>query len=212
MGYQRISLAGLQLKELEELVIPKTKSEPLKTPTMSVNPAKPIQKQNALPSLAQKQTPKPKSKDNKQAQDASSQVATKQSKNLPITSTQPPSFYSLNQLSSDESELKKLYGAEFYSLSKADKDFLNQNYRKIYDITNRYLIYPPVAGRLRISGTNRLEFYLHPNGNISGLKIISSSGYEILDKNSLQTIEIAYKDYPYPKKTLKMIFQINYKL
>ncbi len=126
------------------------------------------------------------------------------------TST-PPSFYQLLQ-ENIQNPWQEFYGEEAYSLSKEDKAYLDENYHKIYIITQRNLRYPQQAGRLGLQGTNRVEFYLQPNGDITDLKITSSSGYAMFDKNSLRTIEISYKDYPRPKKPLKIIFYIHYKI
>ena len=111
-----------------------------------------------------------------------------------------------------QSPWQELYGDEVRSLSKEDKAYLDENYRKIYTITQRNLRYPQEAGRLGLQGVNRVEFFLQPNGDITDLRITSSSGYEMFDKNSLRTIEISYKDYPRPKKPLKIIFYIHYKI
>uniref|UniRef100_UPI00404762DA energy transducer TonB n=1 Tax=Aliarcobacter sp. TaxID=2321116 RepID=UPI00404762DA len=70
--------------------------------------------------------------------------------------------------------------------------------------------YPRLAAKLRISGTNVIEFMFHPDGSISDLKITTSSGYEIFDKYSKELIEIAYKDYPKPKTSTKIRFNVQY--
>ncbi|MGD9595809.1 MAG: energy transducer TonB, partial [Wolinella sp.] len=69
-----------------------------------------------------------------------------------------------------------------------------------------------IAGQLGQEGINAVEFYLHPNGDISDLRLIRSVGYTLLDKNSLKTIEIAYKDYPRPKTKTKIRIKVYYKI
>ncbi len=59
---------------------------------------------------------------------------------------------------------------------------------------------------------NIIEFYLHPNGDISGLKIVDASGYEILDDTSLQTIEYSYHRYPLPKQKTLVRYKVGYYL
>jgi len=59
---------------------------------------------------------------------------------------------------------------------------------------------------------NIVEFTLHPNGDISDLKISNSSGYSSLDENTIETIEYAYKDYPRPKSPTKIKIYVYYKL
>ena len=52
----------------------------------------------------------------------------------------------------------------------------------------------------------------HPDGSITNLKIIDSSGYNILDDYSIELIEIAYKDYPRPQTSTKLRLNVQYRL
>ncbi|MCE3036472.1 energy transducer TonB [Helicobacter sp. faydin-H20] len=104
-------------------------------------------------------------------------------------------------------EIDELYGEEFGDLGEAEKEYIRDNLRHIGRITQGYLEYPRVAAYFGQSGVNAVEFYLHPNGDISDLKIIKTSGLNSFDYNTLKTIEIAYKDYPRPK--VKTLIRIN---
>jgi len=90
----------------------------------------------------------------------------------------------------------KLYGKRYFNLSQDVKKYLKENLREILQITEEYLRYPRIAIKMKQSGTSILEFTLKPNGDITNLKIIRSSQHNILDKNSIKTIKMAYKDYP----------------
>ena len=105
-----------------------------------------------------------------------------------------------------------LYGEEYNSFTKVQKVYLQKNLKNIGRITQKYLRYPSIAVRTGQQGMNIVEFYLHPNGDISDLKLANSSGYTSLDKNSIETIEIAYKDYPRPKVKTKVKIYVYYKL
>ena len=105
-----------------------------------------------------------------------------------------------------------LYGEEYNSFTKVQKVYLQKNLKNIGRITQKYLRYPSIAVRTGQQGMNIVEFFLHPNGDISELKLINSSGYGSLDKNSVETIEIAYKDYPRPKTKTKIKIYVYYKL
>ncbi|WP_419770004.1 MAG: energy transducer TonB [Candidatus Marinarcus sp.] len=104
----------------------------------------------------------------------------------------------------------ELYGEEYNSFSQVQKIYLKNNLRDIGRITQRYLRYPILAGKLRQQGTNIVEFILHPNGDISNLRLTNSSGSNSLDENSIETIKIAYKDYPKPKEPTKVKIYVNY--
>ncbi|WP_233709823.1 energy transducer TonB, partial [Helicobacter salomonis] len=107
-------------------------------------------------------------------------------------------------------DIDDLYGEEFGDLGTAEKDFIKSNLSEIGRITQRYLEYPSAAGYLGQDGVDAVEFYLHPNGDITGLKIIMESGYKLLDDNTLKTITIAYKDYPRPTTTTLIRIRVRY--
>ncbi len=109
-------------------------------------------------------------------------------------------------------DIDELYGEEFGDLGTAEKDFIRNNLKDIGRITQKYLEYPQVAAYLGQDGTNAVEFYLHPNGDISDLKIIIGSEYKMLDDNTLKTIQIAYKDYPRPKTKTLIRIRVRYYL
>ena len=114
-----------------------------------------------------------------------------------------------------ESAFKALYKDDFDRFTPDQKKFIKNNLSRIQGITQHYLTlrgYPYIAARLNQDGMNIVEFNLHPNGDISDLKVIKESGSEVLDENSLDTIKTAYKDYPRPKETTKIRFYIYYRL
>ena len=98
---------------------------------------------------------------------------------------------------------------------KHKKKFIKHNLGNIYRITQETLWqngYPETAKRTHQSGTNVVSFYLHPNGDISNLKLKKRIGYRSLDKNTLEVIRIAYKDYPLPNQKTKIIFYVEYSI
>ena len=112
-------------------------------------------------------------------------------------------------------ELQKLYGEEYDKFTKLQKAYLEKNLSNFQTITQRVLNrlgYPPLAAKLRIGGVNVIEFMFHPDGSITGLKVIDSSGYAVLDDYSVELIEIAYKDYPKPQTSTKLRFNVQYRL
>jgi len=111
--------------------------------------------------------------------------------------------------------LVKLYGEEYDKFTKVQKAYLEKNLTNFQTITQRVLNrlgYPPLAAKLRIGGVNVIEFMFHPDGSITGLKVIDSSGYAVLDDYSVELIEIAYKDYPKPQTSTKLRFNVQYRL
>lgn len=112
-------------------------------------------------------------------------------------------------------ELQKLYGEEYDKFTKVQKAYLEKNINNFQTITQRVLTrlgYPPLAAKLKIGGVNVIEFMFHPDGSITNLRVINSSGYAVLDDYSLELIEIAYKDYPKPQTSTKLRFNVQYRL
>ena len=114
-----------------------------------------------------------------------------------------------------EQMIKKLYGSEFNTYSPTQKKYIRNNLSTIHQITQRTLSrngYPQVAIQTRQQGTNVVSFYLHPNGDISGLRLKNRIGYAALDDNTLKVIKLAYKDYPLPNKKTRLIFYVRYSI
>ncbi|MEA3512623.1 MAG: TonB family protein [Campylobacterota bacterium] len=106
----------------------------------------------------------------------------------------------------------KLYGEQYFTFSKEQQNYIKNNISKIGYITQKNLTYPNIAARTNQYGINVVEFLLHPNGDISKLVLIDGTDYTSLDKNSIETIKIAYKDYPTPNETVKIRIYVNYVL
>ena len=105
-----------------------------------------------------------------------------------------------------------LYGDEFKSYAKETKIFLIKNIKDIGAITKIFLEYPYMSIQANQSGVSVVEFMLYPNGTISGLKVIKTSNYFLLDDNTMETIEAAYSDYPRPPKPTAIRIYVKYEL
>lgn len=106
----------------------------------------------------------------------------------------------------------ELYKDDFDSFPEETKVYLIKNLKDIGKITQRFLIYPYISIQARQSGINVVEFILYPNGKITTPKILKSSKYYILDDNSIETIEQAYRDYPRPDKPTIIRIYVKYEL
>ena len=104
----------------------------------------------------------------------------------------------------------KEYGDEFNTFTQVQKAFIKKNLRTIEQITASYFRFPKIAIQKRLQGRNVVEFTLYPNGDMTGLRIKTPSEYAIYDSAILETIEIAFKDYPRPTEPTKIIFYLTY--
>lgn len=112
-------------------------------------------------------------------------------------------------------KIQKLYGSTFHGFTTRQKKFIEENLDTIQSITQRVLTqrgYPEGAGRTQQEGTNVVSFNLHPNGTISDLRLKTRIGYRALDDNTLSLIKTAYREYPYPSTTTRIIFYVTYSI
>ncbi len=113
------------------------------------------------------------------------------------------------------SDFKEAYGEAFGQLSAGEQKYILDNQEIMRRITQEQLnrLAPVnIPRNLRINTMNIIEFYLHPNGDISGLKVISPSGQQILDDTSTQTVEYSYHRYPLPKQKTLVRYKVGYYL
>jgi protein TonB len=111
--------------------------------------------------------------------------------------------------------IKRLYGSSYSRMSSAQRKFIDENLRRILLISQQtlnYLGYPREAARFGEQGTNIVQFYLHPNGDISGLRLLRRTGSASLDRQTIEVIKTAYMHYPRPKTTTKIIIYVRYRL
>ncbi|MBN2768251.1 MAG: energy transducer TonB [Campylobacterales bacterium] len=114
-----------------------------------------------------------------------------------------------------DQKIRRLYGTSFDKFTPTQKKFIEDNLDEIHYITQRTLTqngYPEAALQTMQQGVNIVSFDLHPNGDITNLRLIRRMGYAILDRNTLEVIKIAYKNYPKPKTMTKIIFNVEYRI
>ena len=110
-------------------------------------------------------------------------------------------------------DFKEAYGEAFGKLSEGEKKYVIDNQEVMRRITQEQLnrLAPVnIPRNLRVNTMNIIEFYLYPNGDISGLKIITPSSVQLLDDTSLQTIEYSYHRYPLPKQKTLIRYKVGY--
>ncbi len=93
-----------------------------------------------------------------------------------------------------------------------EESFLRERLSVITDIVQRHINYPPIARRMGWEGKVLVSFVLEPNGDIRNLKVLKSSGYEVLDKEALDVIRRSYRDFPKPPVSVVVKLPINFRL
>jgi protein TonB len=78
--------------------------------------------------------------------------------------------------------------------------YLREHFAYIRDIIQKNLSYPPLARKLGWKGKVMVCFVVTEDGKAEGIKIVASSGYELLDRNVIETIR---EVQPFPKPPVK---------
>lgn len=117
-----------------------------------------------------------------------------------------------NKISSD---IRELYGDEFGKLSPEQQKYLLDNQEIMRRITQEVLNRVASVNLRRdmnMNSTNVIEFYLHPNGDMTDFRFLKKSGYFVLDETTKETIEYAYSRYPRPSEKTLVRYNVFYNL
>jgi len=132
--------------------------------------------------------------------------------------------YPIIEKSSFISEEKKDQDVEvplLLPLEKNNSDTSQQNslffyFSLIREKIEQNKIYPEVARKKGITGKVKLNFSILSNGDIREIKILSSSGNDILDNSAIETIKRIIPFPPFPKDlqkdSISFVITISYKL
>jgi len=188
---------------------PKRVKKVIKKPVKKVK-FKPLPTKKMYIPLQQEQKPKEIKKETKKQNKLSwlyEDKSDEEAKNNKKKTTQNNSNISQN--------IKKLYGDEFGKLTPGQQQYILDNQEIMRRITQQVLnrvARVNIPRDLNVNRSNVIEFYLHPNGDMSGFRFISKSGYYVLDDTTRETIEYAYSRYPRPKETTLIRYNVYYNL
>ncbi|MDQ1338399.1 MAG: hypothetical protein QG617_1366, partial [Campylobacterota bacterium] len=112
-------------------------------------------------------------------------------------------------------DLRELYGDEFGKLTPGEQKYLIDNQELMRRITQEILnriARVNLRHDMNVNRVNIVEFYLHPNGDMTDFKFLQSSGYHVLDQTTQETIEFAYSRYPRPSEKILIRYNVFYNL
>lgn len=113
------------------------------------------------------------------------------------------------------SDLRELYGDEFSKFTEGQQKYLIDNQEIMRRITQEILTRVASVNLrhdMNVNRVNIVEFYLHPNGDMSDFRFLQNSGYHILDTTTQETIEFAYSRYPRPAEKIVIRYNVYYNL
>jgi len=120
-----------------------------------------------------------------------------------------------SERSSINQDIKELYGDKFGELTKGQQEYILDNQEIMRRITQQVLnrvARVNLPRDLNVNKSNIIEFYLHPNGDMSDFRFLKKSGYYVLDDTTKETIEYAYSKYPKPKEKTLIRYNVFYNL
>jgi TonB family C-terminal domain len=91
------------------------------------------------------------------------------------------------------------------------KKYLSEHFAYIKELIQQHIRYPEMARRMGWQGKVIVDFIIRENGNATDIKIVKSSGFEVLDNNVIKTVK---KVTPFPKPPVeaKIKMPITYRL
>jgi periplasmic protein TonB len=166
-----------------------------KKPTISKTHSSPnIIKQSKAPALKRKKTP------SQQKKSTSPSVLFSQKETLSMLDGFHPEKYAAQDFPIEEREV--LDSDEPISLDTKDKKYTSY-FGRIKQQIQRAWIYPAQGTKKRLSGEVTLRFEISKGGNLLDLRLINTSGVDILDINAIKAVKEAAPYYPFPKTILK---------
>jgi protein TonB len=93
----------------------------------------------------------------------------------------------------------------------AGAGYLKANFSYIRDMIIKKIIYPERAREMGWQGKVKVSFVISSNGFVQDIRILESSGVEILDKNAVETVKKA-SPFPRPPVAAQLIIPISYRL
>lgn len=93
-----------------------------------------------------------------------------------------------------------------------EKEFLDAHLGEIRSLLLQNLKYPANARRLKMQGEVRVAFTLNADGSVENIKVTQSSGFEILDEDTMKLIEKTASAFPKPTKSVRINAPLGYVL
>jgi protein TonB len=97
------------------------------------------------------------------------------------------------------------------SYAAAGMGYLRANFSYIRDMIMKRMIYPGRAREMGWQGKVKVSFVISSDGFVKDIRILESSGVEILDRNAVETVKKA-SPFPRPPVAAQLIIPISYRL
>lgn len=189
----------------EEIVLELSLSEP--TPSVPQSEITPEQKVQPIPHKTIEPTPQlPIVKEAKFSEEVKPQPQIKE----PIIETKP--IETPQPIAQIEAKIAPPVLQPVVPQVNAEEQYLDDHLSTIRDILVKYRKYPSQAVRLKQEGSVKVTFRLKQNGDVEDIRVVGSSGYDILDEDALSLIQKSAAYFPKPPKPVRITVPLNYSL
>ncbi len=89
--------------------------------------------------------------------------------------------------------------------------YLGEHFAYIREVILSNLVYPPLAKKLGWQGHVKVSFVIREDGKVEGVRIVESSGYDVLDRNLVETI-LSVQPFPRPPTRAELVLPVAYVL
>lgn len=102
-------------------------------------------------------------------------------------------------------------GSSGASDSEGKPEYNTQQFAYIRELVQKKAVYPKIAEQREWEGQVVVSFVIFLDGGVKDIKIVKSSGREILDKSAMEAVAIA-SPFPKPPAALELKMPVTYKL
>ena len=134
--------------------------------------------------------------------------------NIPATITEniPVNHVSYEQYSMNTSgEYNSDQVSKEDAVTSQRQHYVDKNFYYVKDLITRNLIYPVLARRMKWQGTVEVSFVVLQTGDVENIRIVTSSGHSVLDKNVIAAIQ-QVQPFPAPPVQAEFTMPIKYTL
>lgn len=97
------------------------------------------------------------------------------------------------------------------SVESVKQRYLKEHFNYIRDLIQNKLTYPRIARKMGWTGKVVISFVISTDGNVKDINITEGSGFEMLDKNTIETVKKT-SPFPRPPVEAQLLIPVTYKL
>jgi protein TonB len=97
------------------------------------------------------------------------------------------------------------------TLKQAKAAYLKEHFAYIRDRIIRSILYPPMARKMGWCGRVKIAFVVCEDGGVNDVRVVESSGFDLLDRNTVNTVKNV-APFPRPPAKAEIRMAITYRL